>query len=86
MEVMVAVNDLAQHPEAPFIIFGTVTDPSRLPGAAVTLNPYVAAAKFVMQKNATAKDVKHTSQEIVKELLKYKEKFEEEARSTRPAQ
>lgn len=86
MEVMVGVNDLARNPEAPFIIFGTVTDPSKLPGAVVTLNPYMAAAKFVLAKDATDRDVKHTSQEIVSELLKYKQKLEEQAESARPAQ
>ena len=85
MEVMVGVNDLARNPEAPFIIFGTVTDPSQLPGAVVTLNPYMAAARFVMEKNATEKDVKRTSKEIVREILKYKEKFRDEAKSPRPA-
>ena len=86
MEVMVGVNDLAKNPEAPFIIFGTVTDPSKLPGAVVSMNPYVAAARFVMEKNATDKDIKRTSIEIVRELLKYQEKFREQAESPRPAQ
>ncbi len=85
MQVMVGVDDLARTPRAPFIIFGTVTDPSKLPGAVVALNPYMAAAKFVLEKNATDRDVKHTSKEIVNELLKYKQKFEEQARSTKPA-
>ena len=85
MEVMVGINDLAKNPEAPFIIFGTVTDPSKLPGAVVTLNPYMAAAKFVMEKNATNKDVKKTSKEIVKEVLKYKDKFKEEAEAPKPS-
>ncbi len=79
MEVVVGVSDLARNPVAPFIIFGAVSDPSKLPGAVVTLNPYVAAAKFVLEKSATDRDVKHTSKEIVNELLKYKGKFEEEA-------
>ncbi len=79
MQVMVAISDLARSPVAPFIIFGTVTDPSKMPGAVVTLNPYVAAAKFVLGKNATERDVRRTSQEIVSEVLKYKEKFEAEA-------
>jgi hypothetical protein len=85
-EVMVGVNDLAKNPEAPFVIFGTVTDPSKLPGAVVTLNPYVAAAKFVLEKNATEKDVKRTSKEIVREVLKYTEKFKERAEPPKPAQ
>ena len=85
MEVMVGVNDLATHPEAPFILFGTVTDPSKLPGAVVSMNPYMAAARFVMEKNATEKDVRRTSKEIVNEILKYQEKFREQAESPKPA-
>ncbi len=85
MEVMVGVNDLATHPEAPFILFGTVTDPSALPGAVVSMNPYMAAARFVMEKNATEKDVKRTSKEIVNEILKYQDKFREQAESPKPA-
>lgn len=84
MEVMVAINDLATNPDAPFVIFGTVTDPSKLPGAVVTLNPYIAAAKFVLEKNASDRDVKHTSKEIASELRKYKEKLEEQAGSAPP--
>jgi hypothetical protein len=86
MDVMVAINDLATNPDAPFVIFGTVTDPSKLPGAVVTLNPYIAAAKFVLEKNATDKDVQHTSKEIATELRKYKEKLEGQTGSTSPAQ
>lgn len=85
MEVLVGVNDLATHPEAPFIIFGTVTDPSKLPGAVVSMNPYMAAARFVMEKNATEKDVRHTSKEIVSEILKYQDKFREQAESPQSA-
>lgn len=86
MEVMVGVNDLATHPEAPFILFGTVTDPSKLPGAVVSMNPYMAVARFVMEKNATEKDVKRTSKEIVNEILKYQDKFREQAESPKSTQ
>jgi len=80
MEVQVGVSDLASaHPREPFVMFGTVKDPSKLPGAAVTMNPYVAAAKFVMEKNATAKDVHKTADEIVGEILKYEGRIKQEA-------
>lgn len=85
MEVMVAVSDLAKRPIAPFIIFGTVKDPNMLPGAVVTMNPYMAAARFVMEKNAPERDVKRTAKEIVNEVQKYKDKFKKEAASSRPA-
>ena len=79
MNVQIGVSDLASaNPQAPFIVFGTIKDPSKMPGAAVTLNPYVAAAKFVMEKNASTKDVKATAEQIVAEILSYKQKFIEQ--------
>ena len=79
MTVQVGVSDLASNnPQAPFIIFGTIKDPSKMPGAVVTKNPYVAAAKFVMEKSATSKDVKNTAEQIVAEILSYKQKFNEQ--------
>lgn len=82
MEVQVGVSDLAgKNPRQPFIVFGTVKDPSKMPGAVVTMNPYVAAAKFVMEKNATGKDVKKTAEQIVGEILKYRQRFEDEAKA-----
>lgn len=71
MELSVSVSDLAGNPDAPFIIFGTEKDPNRMPGAVVTMNPYVAAAKFVMQKNASEKDVKKTAAEVVERIAEY---------------
>jgi len=53
------------------IVGGTEKDPNRMPGAVVTMNPYVAAAKFVMQKNASEKDVKKTAAEVVDQITNY---------------
>ena len=76
MDVQVTINDLASaNPKEPFIVFGTVTDPKKIPGAIVTMNPYVAAAKFVLEKNATDKDIQKTAEQIVNEILKNFEKF-----------
>ncbi len=71
MEVYVKISNLADDPDAPFIIFGTEKEPNKVPGAIVTMNPYVAAAKFVMQKNATEKDVKKTAAQIVETVMNY---------------
>jgi hypothetical protein len=85
MDVQVGICDLASdHPREPFMVFGTVEDPSKLPGAVVTMNPYVAAAKFVMEKNATERDIRKTADQIVGEMLKYQEKIKQEARMRRP--
>jgi hypothetical protein len=83
MEVYVSVSDLAKNPDVPFIIFGTEKEPGKIPGAVVTMNPYVAAAKFVMQKNASEKDVKKTAAQIVDALVKYRETVAEK-RETAP--
>ena len=80
MEVQVGISDLGSaHPREPFMLFGTIKDPSQLPGAAVTMNPYVAAAKFVMEKDATAKDVRTTAAQIVGEMLKYEDRIKQES-------
>jgi len=74
MEVQVGVSDLASpQPTESFLVFGTVTDPSRLPGGAVTRNPYVVAAKFVLAKGAPERDVQHTAKTIAAELVKFRE-------------
>ena len=54
----------------PFVVFGTIKDPKKLPGAAITINPYIIAAKFVIEKNPTKSDIKMTADQISQELLK----------------
>jgi hypothetical protein len=71
MEIHVSVSDLAGNPDAPFISFGTEKEAGRMPGAVVTMNPYAAAAKFVMEKNASEKDVKKTAAQIVDAITNY---------------
>ncbi len=70
MEVQVGVCDLATDPQDAFIVFGTTSDPSRLPGGLVARNPYVIAAKFVLEKGAPGHDIKHTAQAIADEIIK----------------
>ncbi len=72
MDLQVAISDLAgEDPRAAFALFGTAKDPNRIPGALVTMNPYVAAAKFVLQKNATERDIKKTAEQIADQIVKY---------------
>ncbi len=71
MELCVSVSDLAVNPAAPFLVFGTEKEPGRMPGAVVTMNPYVAAAKFVMGRNASKKDVEKTASQIVEQIAGY---------------
>jgi hypothetical protein len=80
MDVQVGISDLAgSNPRAAFLLFGTEKDPNKIPGAVVTMNPYVAAAKFVLQKNATERDVQRTAAQIVEEILKYEQQIKEKS-------
>lgn len=69
MQLHVNVADLAKSPDSPFLVFGTAAESGKMPGAIVMLNPYVAAAKFVMSKNASAKDVKKTASKLAEAIL-----------------
>jgi hypothetical protein len=73
MEVQVGISDLTANPEQSFALFGTITDPSRLPGGVVTRNPYVVAAKFALEKGAPQRDIEHTAQLIADELIKFRD-------------
>jgi hypothetical protein len=81
MDCQVWISDLAgPDPRAPFALFGTATDPSKIPGAVVTRNPYVAAARFVVAKHATERDVATTARQIGDEIAAYRAQIEESAK------
>lgn len=66
--VQVAVYDLSQSREQPILVYGTGTGTKPMPGAVVTLNPYAMAAKYVLSRNATEKDVRKLGKQIAKDL------------------
>ena len=70
-EVQVTVERLGVGTRTPLLTFGTQADSGKMPGAAVTMNPYVAAAKFVLGKQATTRDVQALGQEIAKQIADY---------------
>ncbi|MFO0996236.1 MAG: DUF4410 domain-containing protein [Alphaproteobacteria bacterium] len=70
MQVNVDVTDMTKDPGKPFVVLGADTGSGKMPGAAITMNPYVAAAKFVMSKNAPERDVKRIASEIGERLAK----------------
>jgi hypothetical protein len=77
MEVHVLVSDLAAaNPTEAFLVLGSASDPSRLPGAVVTKNPYMVAAKFVMGKNGAKHDAEHIAQAITEALEKVRERVQ----------
>ena len=68
MQVEVAVIDLTSGSTDPFVIFGTDSTSGKGPGTVVFFNPYVAAAKFVLSKRASEKDVMKTAHQIADAL------------------
>jgi len=71
MQIQVDVCDLGSHPDTHFLAFGAETGSGKKPGAVVTMNPYVAAAKFILSKNAPEQDVQHAGAQIASEIIKY---------------
>ncbi len=71
MQIEVALFDLSKKTNEPFLVFGTQSSSGKGPGAVVTMNPYVAAAKFVLSKGAPEKDVKKTARQIAAVIARY---------------
>jgi len=70
-EVDVEVDRLGPGTVTPVLSFGTNADSGHAPGAVVTMNPYAAAAKFVLGRNATTRDVEKMGQAIAQEIAKF---------------
>ncbi|HEX4022893.1 MAG TPA: DUF4410 domain-containing protein [Acidobacteriaceae bacterium] len=68
MELYVNASNLA-HPEQPLYTVDTQKNSGKMPGAVITLNPIVAGAKFVMEKNAPEKTIKKTATQISKDMV-----------------
>jgi hypothetical protein len=71
MQVEVAVVDLGSGTKEPLIVFGTDSKSGKGPGAVVMMNPYAAAAKFVLSKRASEKDVRKTARQIADVIKNY---------------
>jgi hypothetical protein len=70
-EVTTEVDRLGPGTATPVLRLGTQADSGKMPGAAVTMNPYVAAAKFVLGRQATSRDVQAMGKEIAKQIADY---------------
>lgn len=66
--VQVEVYDLAQSRDQPILVYGTGTGSKPMPGGIVSMNPYAMAAKYVLSRNATEKDVRKLGKQIAKDL------------------
>jgi Domain of unknown function (DUF4410) len=69
MQLYVTATDLA-HPEQALYQIDRNDSSGKKPGAVITMNPYVAAAKFVMEKGATDKTLKKTAKQVATDFDK----------------
>jgi uncharacterized protein DUF4410 len=70
LQVLVAVDDLTQGAPKPIYEVDTAADSGKLPGAAITLNPYVAAARFVLSGSDLDRNVKQTATQIAEQVAR----------------
>jgi hypothetical protein len=82
-DITVSVADLATNPDAPFIVFGRA-EALRGQGPPVGWNPYVIAAKFVVDKIESAADIDKLAKEIVDTILTNKSVVAEKAAAQQP--
>jgi Domain of unknown function (DUF4410) len=73
IKVQVEVYDLARNPTAPFLVYGTGEEGRKGPGAVAFRNPYAAAARYVLSRKATEKDVVKLGNQIATDLVKISE-------------
>lgn len=71
MQVEVELIDLRTGGDRPFAVFGTDSKSGRGPGAIVMMNPYAAAAKFVLSKRAPDRDIQKTARDIAEVIVRY---------------
>ena len=71
-EAAVALSDLATDAGQPFMVLGSGSRTRRMAGGLVTKNPYVMAAKFVLdRRNGTEKDIRSLGANIANGIINY---------------
>jgi hypothetical protein len=71
LQVHVAVDDLAVGAPKPMYAVETRADSGQLPGAVITLNPYVAAARFVIADGDLDRNVEQSATQIARQTARY---------------
>ncbi len=70
LAVLVNVGNLQKGKPESFYKLETQAGSRKLPGAVVTRNPYVAAAKFVMSRRDLPKNIRQTAQTIADQIVR----------------
>jgi hypothetical protein len=73
VKVQVEVYDLAKDRNSPFLVYGAGEEGRKGPGAVAFRNPYAAAARYVLSRRATEKDVVKLGNQIAADLVKMSE-------------
>jgi hypothetical protein len=71
LQALVAIDDLAGGAPKPMYSVETKADSGKLPGAVITLNPYVAAARFVIASGDLDRNVKQSAAQIARQTARY---------------
>jgi hypothetical protein len=82
--IEVEVSDLAGDPRSPFLTIGSQSGTHQKPGGLVTMNPYAMAAKFVLSRGETEKDVKKEGAAIARNLITFIEHGPEQKAPSKP--
>jgi hypothetical protein len=70
LAVLVSVADLRKGKPESFYKLEAEAGSRKLPGAVVTRNPYVAAAKFVMSRRDLPKNIRQTAQTVADQIIR----------------
>ncbi len=68
VQVFVSVDDLVRGSPKPFYELDTKAESRKLPGAIITMNPYVAAAKYVLSGHDLEKNITQTASKIAADI------------------
>ena len=68
LQLAVAIDDLAQGAPRPFYELDTTAASGKAPGAVITLNPYVAIARFALSARDLEQSVKQTAAKIAADV------------------
>ena len=70
LQVAVSVSNLRQGAPEPMYEIDSEKGSGKMPGAAITLNPYVAAAKFLLAGRDLDKSVRHAASDIADAVVR----------------
>jgi Domain of unknown function (DUF4410) len=71
LAVLVNVADLQKGKIEPFYKLEAQAGSRKMPGAVVTRNPYVAAAKFIMSRRDLPKNIRQTAQTVADQIIRH---------------